>query len=258
MKKLAIVGAGNMGGAVAYGLLQSSLAYQYDIWVADMDQKKLSDLQRSFPTVKVTRDNKQAADKAEIVIMAVKPWLVQPVLKGMELTKDQLLVSIAAGVSFKDLAIFWGVEGASMMRAIPNTAIKNRQSMTMLCQQNTTKEQQDEIMAIFNELGSAIMIDESKMAACTAVSSCGIAYVLKYVQAATQASVELGLRTDEAKILLNQTLKGAASLLEKPDSHPSVEIDKVCTPGGITIKGINTLDEYGFTNAIIQAIKASR
>ena len=120
-----------------------------------------------------------------------------------------------------------------------------------------TKEQEQLILDLFNEMGVALLMPEENFPAATALASCGIAYVLKYIQAAMQAGIELGLYPQTALELVAQSVKGAATLIQKNHSHPSVEIDKVTTPGGITIKGINALDHGGFTSAIINAMKVS-
>ena len=114
------------------------------------------------------------------------------------------------------------------------------------------------MLRLFNEMGMAMLIPEDKIAATTALTSCGIAYVLKYIQAAMQAGIEMGIYPQDGMRMVAQTVKGAAELILNNDTHPSVEIDKVCTPGGITIKGINELEHDGYTSAIINAIKASK
>ena len=127
--------------------------------------------------------------------------------------------------------------------------------MTLVAARNTNDEQDKFVLQLFSEMGTVMLIPEDKITAATALASCGIAYVLKYVQAAMQAGIEMGLRPQD---MVAQSLKGAAALILNNDTHPSVEIDKVTTPGGITIKGINELEHNGFTSAIIQAMKASK
>ena len=146
-----------------------------------------------------------------------------------------------------------------MARIIPNTAISELESMTLIASNWYTSNEQDQLLEkLFSEMGTAMWIPEEKITAATALSSCGIAYVLKYVQAAMQAGIEMGLYPKDAMNMIAQSLKGAAALLQNNDTHPSVEIDKVTTPGGITIKGVNELDHNGFTSAVIQALKASK
>ncbi len=254
--KVAIIGAGNMGSAIARGLAQGNIINTNDIIVSNPSSEKLSALKDEYPSITVTNSNKEAAKDADIVILAVKPWLVNQVLSFLNLNSDKVLVSIAAGISFDQLSESVGSE-ITMFRLIPNTAIKYLESMTVISSRNASKEQEDLMLNIFNEMGMAIMIPENQMAATTALTSCGIAYVLKYIQAAMQAGIELGIYPKDAQKMVAQSVKGAAALLLNQDTHPSVEIDKVTTPGGLTIKGINELDHNGFSSAVIKAMKAS-
>ena len=130
--------------------------------------------------------------------------------------------------------------------------------MTLIASRNASKEQEQLLLDIFNQMGLAMLIPEDKIAATTAMTSCGIAYVLKYIQAAMQAGIELGVYPKDGMRMIAQSVKGAAELILNNDTHPGIEIDKVCTPGGITIKGINELEHQGFSSAIINAIKASK
>jgi pyrroline-5-carboxylate reductase len=139
---------------------------------------------------------------------------------------------------------------------MPNTAIAFNQSMTLLAEQHAQPEQTEFLMRAFGELGRVSLIPKSKMEAATALASCGIAYALKYIQAGMQAGIELGLYPAEAREMVAQSLHGAASLILQGESHPAVEIDKVCTPGGMTIKGVNALEKAGFPAAVIAAMKA--
>ena len=136
-------------------------------------------------------------------------------------------------------------------------SISQMQSLNAIATRNVTKEQESLILSIFNEMGTSIILPEDKLSAATALASCGIAYVLKYVQAAMQAGIELGIRPDDAMNMVAQSVKGAAELILNNNTHPSIEIDKVTTPGGLTIKGINELEHAGFTSAVVRAMKAS-
>ena len=235
--KVAIIGAGNMGGAIARGLAQGTIIPASDVTVADPFSGNLETLQADYPEIRVTTENPKAIEDADIVILAVKPWLIDQILSVIRLEPRQVLVSIAGGVTFEQLVNSVGPE-QTIFRLIPNTAISERQSMTLIASRNASKEQEQLMLDIFNELGMAI------------------AYVLKYIQAAMQAGIEMGVCPKDAQKMVAQSVKGAAELILNNDTHPSVEIDKVTTPGGITIKGINELDHAGFTSAVIKAIKA--
>lgn len=256
--RIAIIGAGNMGGSIARGLAKGSLISQSDIIVSDPGKSRLEELKQDFPTITTTQSNTEAVTGADIVILAVKPWLIEPVARELKLKTKQILVSIAAGICFEQLAHYVVFPEMPMFRLIPNTAISELESMTLIASRNTTDEQEQLMLSLFNEMGMAMLIPEDKMEAATALTSCGIAYVLKYIQAAMQAGVEMGLYPKEAMQMVAQSVKGAATLILDNDTHPSIEIDKVTTPGGITIKGINELEHAGFTSAVIRAMKASK
>ena len=250
--KIAIIGAGNMGGAIARGLAKGTIIQAEDICVSNPSQGKLDALKAEFPHMQVTHSNAEAVEGADIVLLAVKPWFIEPVIKE----EKQILVSVAAGISFEQYES-WVGEKMPVFRIIPNTAISQLESMTLIASHHASKEQEQLMLDIFNEMGLAMLIPEKQMAATTALTSCGIAYVLKYIQAAMQAGIELGVYPKDAQRMVAQSVKGAASLILNNDTHPSVEIDKVTTPGGITIRGINELEHEGFSSAIIKAMKVS-
>lgn len=255
--KVAIIGAGNMGGAIARGLAHGQYIDASSITVSNPSNAKLEKLKEEYPDINTTNNNKEAADGADIVILAVKPWKMEEVLKPLRLRQPQILVSVAAGLTFEDLAHFVDPE-MPIFRVIPNTAIAISESLTLVASRNASAEQIDIMMKLFNEMGVAVLIEEKLFPAGTALTSCGIAYVLKYVQAAMQAGIEMGISPNESMRMVAQSLEGAARLILNNDTHPSVEIDKVTTPGGITIKGLNELEHAGFTSAVIRAMKASR
>jgi len=255
--KVAIIGAGNMGGAIARGMAQGSLIRPADITVSNPSEGKLRAIKEFNPQIKTTCNNQEAINEADLIILAVKPWFIKEVIEGLTLqTEKQIIASVAAGIPFTEYEQWIG-EKATIFRIIPNTAISQMQSMTLLASHNASKEQEALLANIFNEMGVAMLIDEKQMGAATALTSCGIAYVLKYIQAAMQAGVEMGIYPKDAARMVAQSVKGAAELILTNESHPSVEIDKVTTPGGLTIKGINELEHGGFTSAIINAMKAS-
>lgn len=260
MKNIAIIGAGNMGGAIARGLSQSSLAGK--ISVSDINEDALRSLQNFNNSIDVTTDNCANVKDADIVILAVKPWLVSQIISQVKETldyKNQIIISIAAGVSIEDLLNLLDKNGERpvIFRIIPNTAIDVLQSVSTIASCGATKEQEAEILEIFGELGKAFLVPESQLNAMMSLSSCGIAYAFRYIRAAVEGGVEMGIYPNVAKEVVLQTLRGAVDLLETNDSHPEVEIDKVTTPGGITIKGLNEMEANGFTNAVIKGLKAS-
>ena len=256
--KIAIIGAGNMGGSIARGLAKGSLIDDSNITVSNPSAGKLEQLKKEFPAITTTHNNVEAITGADIIILAIKPWLINSVVSELKVKSKQILVSVAAGISFEELSHYVVSPEMPMFRVIPNTPISELESMTLIAARNTSDEQNQFILQLFNEMGMAMLIPEDKMAAATSLASCGIAYVLKYIQSAMQAGIEMGLRPKDAMEMVAQSVKGAAALILNNDTHPSVEIDKVTTPGGITIKGINELEHNGFTSAIIKAMLTSK
>ena len=261
MKTIAIIGAGNMGGAIARGLTQSNLISQ--ITVSDINQDALNALAAFNSKIKTVSNNAQAVKDADIVILAVKPWLVQTIVNDIKDSLDyskQLLVSIAAGVSLDNLCALLNKEGQLpiLFRLIPNTAIDVLQSVnTIAAHSNATDEDKALVCELFNGMGKTFLVPENQLNALMSLSSCGIAYAFRYIRAAVEGGVEMGIYPKVAQEVVLQTLRGAVELLEANASHPEVEIDKVTTPGGITIKGLNEMEANGFTNAVIKGLKAS-
>ncbi len=255
--KIAIIGVGNMGGAIARGLCRGSIVKPEDIVLSNPSPRKLEDIKATYAAIHTTHSNVEAARSAQLIILAVKPWKIKEVIDEIAPTSSQIIVSVAAGIDFDELDAMLPQRGNAIFRVIPNTAIGLQESMTLISSYRASAEQEKYILDMFNEMGMALLIPERQMSAATSMTSCGIAYALKYIQAAMQAGVELGIYPQEGMKMVAQSMKGAAELILQNDTHPSVEIDKVCTPGGYTIKGINTLDAHGFTTAVIEAIKSS-
>lgn len=259
--KIGIIGAGNMGGAIARGIAAGSLVDAAEVVVCSPNRHcELDSLKADFPALNVSTDNSQAA-KADMIILAVKPWLLDEVFSKIAPEVDfsrQAIVSIVAGVPLSHLQEFAPADAhPAVFRLIPNTAISVHESMTFISAANASEAQVNEVCGIFGELGKVMVVEERLMGAGTALASCGIAYVMRYVRAATEGGVELGFRADDAKDIMLQTLIGAAKLLEATGNNPETEIDKVTTPGGLTIKGLNTMERNGFSNAVIEGLKAS-
>jgi len=265
--KLTVIGGGNMGSAIVRGLMQGSVFRPEDITVIDVQQAPLDMLKNDFPALNVVLENFDSVAEADIILLAVKPWLIHDVITDFKFKMDysrQMLISIAGGTSIEDIEKSMtkypdaADELPVIFRVIPNTAIAVKQSMTLISSKRASSEQDDLLLKIFNELGHAVLLDESKIAAATALTSCGIAYLFRYVRAATLAGIEMGLYPKEAQNMIINTMLGAAELLKATGHHPEMEIEKVTTPGGITIKGLNELEANGFSAAIIRAMKASR
>ena len=254
--KIAMIGAGAMGGATVEGLIKSEFFKNENITVADPSQQVVEKFAEQG--VSVTTDNSMAAQDADIVCVCVKPWLVEQVLKEIEGVLDakkQLLIVIAAGVPSAKIKE-WLPACPPLFLVIPNIAIAHLASMTFIVPASATPEQTRLVKDIFDEMGQTILTDEQHLAAGTTLASCGIAYAMRYIRAASEGGVELGFKADDAKQIVMQTMKGAVELLQASGMHPEAAIDLVTTPGGLTIKGLNEMEHAGFTSSVIRGLKA--
>ena len=260
--KISVIGAGAMGGAIVQGLLKGDFAKNSDITVADPSQKAIDQFAESGASI--TTDNAIAAESSDIVNVVVKPWLVEQVLKGIKPSlnyKKQILVVVAAGITSDQIKEWLQKDGEDMIPfflVIPNIAIALLSSMTFIVPANASRENTKLISEMYGSMGEVMIVDEKHLAAGTTLASCGIAYAMRYVRAATEGGVELGMYARDAQRIVAQTLKGAVALLQANQSHPEQEIDKVTTPGGITIRGLNAMEQAGFTNSVVQGLKASK
>ena len=236
-----------MGGALAEGLL---LSHQAELMVSDPVEAVLQRFAQSGASV--TSDNRLAVAEAEAVIVVVKPWLVEQVLSGID-TSGKTIILVAAGITSEQLKS-WTSPDADLWLAIPNIAASLQASMTFLVEvRNTGKT---DVKALFDMVGETILCDEQHLSAGTTLASCGIAYALRYIRAASEGGVELGFRAVDAQRIVMQTVMGAAKLLESTGKHAEQLIDQVTTPGGLTIKGLNEMEHAGFTSAVIRGLKA--
>ena len=258
--KIAVVGAGNMGGAVARGLVKAGTVRAADVTVSDLSDAVLERF--SEKGYIVTHDNAWAVRGADVVFLVVKPWLVEEVIKNIKSELDyasQLFVCIAAGISPEQLTEWLGQDGVipQSFLVIPNTAIDVLKSMTFITPVQAGQEAVDTVKGLFDTMGSSMVIDYGMMAAATAVASCGIAYAMRYILDAAQGSVEMGFSPSDAVPVVCQTMIGALGLMMREGADPEEEIVKVCTPGGLTLKGLKEMEEAGFKSAIIRGLKAS-
>ena len=246
-----------MGGATVEGLIKGQQFKNEDITVSDPSQAVVEKFAKTG--VSVTTDNKLAADTADIVCVVVKPWLVEQGLKDIKPELDpkkQILIVIAARVKSESIQEWLGENCPPLFLVIPNIAIAEMASMTFIVPCGATARHTEQVKAIFDEMGTTLITDEAHLGAGTTLASCGIAYAMRYIRAASEGGVELGFKADDAKRIVMQTMKGAVELLEASGLHPEAAIDLVTTPGGVTIKGLNEMEHAGFTSAVIRGLKA--
>lgn len=260
--KFAIIGAGNIGSALAFGLAQSKLVRTEDISISNTHPEKLERIRQRESLIHTTTDNRECIEGADVVVLAMKPWKLKEAAEQLKPWLDydhQIVASMVGGVGLSDLKEIFEQDGQvpPLYYLIPNTAIAACQSMTFLSSAGATKEQDEALLAVFKELGDAMLVEERLMNAGLVLASCGIAYALRYIRANTQGGVLMGFTPADAQRIVAQTMKGAASLLSADGSHPESEIDKVTTPAGLTIRGLNAMERNGFTTSIIEGLMAS-
>ncbi|MEP6701131.1 MAG: pyrroline-5-carboxylate reductase [Bacteroidota bacterium] len=255
-KKMAILGGGNLGTAIAEGLLKSKFSKASEIIVTKRNIATLKSLKERG--IGVTDDNAAAVKKSEVIILAVKPFQVTDVLNSIkkEMTGNKILISVVTGVSINEIENIIK-KGLPVFRAMPNTAIAIQQSMTCLCSQQANTEDIKYVHTLFNTLGKVVTIDEKLMEAATILGACGTAYAMRYIRASIQGGIEIGFDSTTASLIAAQTVKGAAELLLQKGTHPEQEIDKVTTPKGCTIAGLNEMEHQGFSSSLIKGIIAS-
>jgi len=255
-KRIAIIGGGNLGSSIALGLLKSKQYKPEHITVTRRKIELIAELGKKG--LIVHSDNELAIKEADIIIIAVKPKSVDKILTEAKpvLTKDKIVISVATGIKLAHMTTIIGNE-IPLFRAMPNTAISIRESMTCISSSNGSDKQTDEVIDIFNHMGKALKIREELMDAATVLAACGIAFALRFIRAASQGGIEIGFDAATAQMIASQTVLGAAALLIKGGQHPEWEIDKVTTPAGITIAGLNEMEHQGFSSSLIKGVKTS-
>lgn len=262
--KITIIGGGNIGGSIAGGLAAGTLVKASDLTVADCSSAALDKIKGINADIKTSNNNAEAVEQADLVILAVKPWLAEEVCASFRDKLDfskQMLASVVAGVPFEKLHMMLengkGVK-PTLFRLIPNTAISLRESVTFIASDGASSEQLDGLVALFNELGKTVVVTEQMMISGTSLSSCGIAFALKYLDASIKGGVELGFSEEESREIVMQTMYGALALMKHNKTMPQTEIDKVTTPGGLTLKGLEAMAEAGFSEAVWAGLIKSR
>jgi pyrroline-5-carboxylate reductase len=255
--KVAIIGGGNLGTAIAEGLIKSGFISADRITITRRNLEPLQELKKAG--AKVTSDNRKAIQDSDVIIVALKPYNVKEILDSLKDAfdpKKHIVISVVTGIFLKDLVSIVD-HGVPIFRAMPNTAIAIQESVTCLCHQGATAGQVEYVTSLFDQLGICISIDEKLMDAATVLGACGIAYALRFIRASTQGGIEIGFDAKTANLIAAQTVKGAAELLLKLNRHPEEEIDKVTTPKGCTIVGLNEMEHQGFSSSLIKGIGAS-
>lgn len=255
--KVAIIGCGNLGQSILQGLLDNPDVKNDHITVTKRHPEILDEFKQQG--VHVTSDNRAAVAQSDIILVALKPYKILEVLEEIkdEIEADRhTIVSLATGISLNELHDTIG-HHVHVFRAMPNTAADVSESVTCICTDSDDADRSSKIKALFDTIGFSIVIDEELMESATILGACGIAYVLRFMRAMVQGGIEIGFDADTATRIVNQTVKGASELLIQREEHPEFEIDKVTTPKGCTITGLNEMEHNGFSSALIKGIVAS-
>jgi len=258
--KIAILGCGNIGLAIAKGIAFAGLVPTENITITRKSNESIAKFRKenSEPFV-ATTDNLEAVKNSTILVLGVTPQSLNELLSSIKssLRDDHLLISVISGAEISDIRSRIGNEKVEIVRAMPNTAIAFRQSMTCIAFSHPNSKAVEPTKQIFDALGSTLVVSEEQMVPATALCACGIAFFLRAIRAAAQGGIEIGFHSEDAIKLAAQTAKGAAELILSGGNHPEREVDKVTTPQGCTISGLNTMEHNGFSSAFIKGIVTS-
>jgi pyrroline-5-carboxylate reductase len=258
-KKIGFIGSGNMGTAMISGLIDSGASRADDITCSDVREDILQEINAKFG-VRTSTNNVEVASAADIVILAIKPQIMVPVLRELRdcLDMSKLIISIAAGVPLAAIESCLDKD-LRLIRVMPNVAVSVREGAAAIAAgAHTLKEDIDLAMAIFNSVGKSIFLKENNlMDAVTGLSGSGPAYIFMVVDALADAGVKVGLSRQDALLLASQTILGAAKMLIETGDHPGSLKDSVTSPGGTAIAGLHTLEKGGLRTTLINAVEAA-
>ncbi|MDO1502082.1 pyrroline-5-carboxylate reductase [Winogradskyella maritima] len=253
--KIAIIGAGNLGISIAKGILKNSIASSLYLTKRHVDSLEAFNVEEF---VVITKDNKLAIENSDVVIFAVQPNHLEAIfIENKPFFKDKhILISTVTGFSIQNITEILGSSNG-VVRAMPNTAIAVGKSMTCISTMDGEHTKLKSAVKIFSVLGQVLVIPEHLMQAATVVCASGIAFWMRMIRASTQAAIQLGFDAKEAQQLAMYTAEGAAHLLIATGNHPEEEIDKVTTPKGCTIEGLNEMEHQGLSSSVIKGMMAS-
>jgi len=253
--EIAIIGIGNLGSSIAKGLIQNKSFST--LYLSDQNTNAIDSF-KNFDNVFTTNDNELAVKNSDIIIFALQPKHIDAVMQNVKATisTSHIVMSVAAGIGITRIENILG-SNKNIIRIMPNTAISIRKSMTCIAANNSGKDKITVAEEIFNQLGTTMVISEDLMQAATVICGSGIAFWMRLVRATTQAAIQLGFEAEQAHELAVQTCFSSANLLKESGRHPEEEIDKVTTPSGCTIEGLNEMEHQGMSAALIQGIIAS-
>jgi len=254
MRKIGIIGAGNIGMAIAKGMVNHGKTRPSSILLSRKKIGLLEDMKKGGYRV---ADNLTLVREADLIILAVLPGQAKEVIQELRkeiCSEGKILVSVVSAVSILELREWTGC-GVPVVRIMPNTAVEYGASMT--CISGEDEERVRLVRELFEPLGQTMVIKEQLMPAATILAACGIAFFLRFIRAVSQGGIQIGFHAEEAGKIAAQTAMGAAELLMQTDHHPEMEIDRVTTPMGCTISGLNEMEHFGLSSAMIKGIVKS-
>ena len=256
MEKLTIIGGGNLGSAMAEGLLDSGFLKPEQLTITKRNTASLTRFKDAG--INITSDNLEAVRNSKYIIVAVKPYHIEELLTSVReaFQPGQIVISVVTGIWMKDIQNWVGNE-ITVFRAMPNTAIAIRESMTCISHLNAKRDEIEFVDKLFQTVGRVTLIDEKLMDAATVLGACGTAFAMRFIRANIQGGIEIGFDAEKASFIAAQTIKGAAQLLLMHKTHPESEIDKVTTPKGCTIAGLNEMEHQGFSSSLIKGVITS-
>lgn len=255
MNKIGIIGCGNLGLSLLNGMRERNPQTVLYGSKRNISSLKEFESQNTF----FTSSNSEVINECEIIIIALKPYNVIPFLTANASLfdpKKHTIVSVATGITIDEMQSCFS-ETFDIFRAMPNTASSVNESITAISSNSDALNRKDIVLEVFNSVGETLMIEENLMESATILGACGIAYVLRFMRAMIQGGIEVGFDAKTATKIVSQTIKGAAELIIRNGSHPEQEIDKVTTPKGCTIVGLNEMEHSGFSSALIKGIVTS-
>jgi len=259
MKRIAVIGAGNMGSALIGGILKVGVADREHVIATVRTPERAAELATKFGIPVTAGGNCEAAANADIVVLAVKPGTLPKVLEEIRpvLGPHQILLSLAAAVPISLIEKLTD-RGMPVFRAMPNIPVVVEEGATAVsANAHCTAEQQREIESIFRAVGVVVFVEEDLMHAVTALSGSGPAYVYMVIEALIAGGLKMGLSREVSTRLAEQTVLGAAKLVRETQLHPAILRDQVITPGGVTISAIHELEKHGLRSMLISAIETA-
>jgi pyrroline-5-carboxylate reductase len=256
-EKVSIIGCGNIGLSLLQGLLRNNLIPPQNITATRRNIEGLTYLRETG--IRLTSDNLIAVRDSDLIVIAVKPYNIVEVLEEIRGQLDpgrHILISVTAGTTISQIQSAIGIS-MPVFRAMPNISASVGKSVSCICHNSEGRNSVEPVRTFFDNFGTTMTIDEELMQSATILGACGIAYVLRFIRAMIQGGIQIGFDAKTASAIVNQTVKGAAELLIERKEHPEFEIDKVTTPKGCTIVGLNEMEHNGFSSSLIKGIVAS-